>query len=530
MGAKYSTHSDSARVFAAWGLVVVIIIVLAVNLPNVADFFSQDDFAGMNSDASSIEEFKDFFSPDPEGNRGWWRPLSFDIKFWLMREAFGFNPVAHHFLPLLLHCLNILLCYFFLRGLTGRVDVPLLAAVLYGLCGAHQVSLYWISAGVEPITAFFFLCGLNVFLSWRRRPGVFRGIGICLLYILMLLCKETAITFPVTILLVNIFFPVRSDGIGAGSRKPGVWLYLLLFMIMAAYLIFYFNILYKPGVAGRYGYDLTMNPVRLTVNFFTYLVQLFVGNAVIYSILNAFGATDPRAFATDLMQSTTGCILGLIGVAAVVLLIAWIRRHWKKFLPHERSYTSFGFIWFIVCIAPVLPFPGHNTAYYANLAMIGFSACIAGVALGIRDTGPPKSRRRTIVWILLVLFGANFIVNTHLGATVSPNARRSIVAESAFEQMTGMHPSFEPGTLLFILDIDENLRLTLNDGLIYMAYYDDNLRWVFTIKDDQEISRAYLDIHGWEEGGPRIYYSYDGHEFIPRDEEYFLAKYHVGGG
>lgn len=530
MGAMSSTHPDTARLFAAWGIAITIIIVLAVNLPNVGDFFSQDDFAGMNSQASSFEEFKGFFAPDPEGNRGWYRPLSFDIKFWLMRSAFGFNPVPHHILPILLHCLNIILCYFFLLRLTGRMDVPLLAAVLYGLCGAHQTSLYWVSAGVEPITAFFFLLGLNAFMSWRQRPGSVRAIGICLLYILMLLCKETAITFPVVLLLINIFFPVISDGRKVASRKSGIWLYIFLFIILVVYLVFYFKVLYKPGVAGRYGYDLTMNPITLTVNFFTYLFQIFIGNAVIYSILSGAGATDPRGLVTGIMNSSTGYILGLIGIAAIVLLIIWIRRHWNKFLSRERRYAAFGFLWFIICILPVLPFPGHNTAYYVNLALIGFSACLAGIALGVVDSGRSKSPRRAIGWVLLILFGANFIINAHLGATIAPLAKRSVAAKSAFDEMLEMHPSFEPGTLLFILDIDEDLRLILNDGLIYMSYYDDNLRWVFTIKEGQPITRTYLDVHGWEEGGPRIYYSYDGEEFVQRDEEYFLSKYPLGGG
>jgi hypothetical protein len=524
----YSTHPDTARGFATWGLAAIILVVLAANLPNIGAFFSQDDFAGMHVDASSFMEFKRFFAGDPQGNRAWYRPVSFEIKFWLMREAFGFNPAPHHLLPLLLHCLNIILCYRFLHLLTRRVDVPLLAAALYGLTGAHQTSLYWISAGVEPITAFFYLWGLIAFLSWRENPGAIRGTGVCLLYIIALLCKETAITLPFALLLVNALFPVV-PGQPSERRRSGIpWLYIALFVILAAYLFFWISAQYKPG-GGELGYQLTKNPFLLTANFFAYLLQVFIGNAIIYAVMTGLGAGNPREFVTGLMQSPLGYILGLLGIGALVLIVVWIRRCWRDFFPHEQRYAFFGFLWLILCILPVLPFPGHNTAYYVNIAMIGFSSCIAGVALGMRNSNPTSRTRRIVGWGLLALYVVNFGVNTHLGAKITPVARRSIAGKAALERMTEMHPSFEPGTLLFILDIDEDLRITLNDGLIFMSFYGDDLRWCFTLKDGQKITRAYLDVHGWQEGGPRIFYSYDGERFLVRDEEYFLKNYPPDG-
>ncbi len=511
---------DAARGFAAWGLALTIIIVLASTLPHAGAFFSQDDFAGMNVDVSSFSDFKAFFEGDPEMNRAWFRPLSFYIKFWLMREAFGFNPVPHHLLPILLHCLNILLCYRFLHRLTDRYDVPLLAAALYGLCGAHQTSLTWISAGVEPITAFFYLWGLNAFVDWRMKPGVLRGAGICVLYILMLLCKETAVTFPVAVLLTDIIFPG-----GTASRGARTKLFIALFLLLAGYLIFWFTVQYQPGIGESYGYGRTLNPLTLTINFFAYLGEVFIGNAFIYAILNSAGGGDPRELVTRFMHSPAGYITGAACVVVLLVLIIGITRRWSGFHAHERRYAIFGFLWFIICLTPVLPVPGRNSAYYLNLPMIGFSSCLAALALGLGASLKSGGLRRWLGRILLLLYVANFVVNIQLGDTILPINRRAPVDKAAFETMIAMHPSFERGTLLFILDIDEELRVTLDDGLIYMSWYDDNLRWCFTIKEGQRITWAYLDVHGWTEGGPRIYYSYDGREFIPRDEEYFLSKY-----
>lgn len=525
----FTSYPDKARGFAPWGLAAIILIVLAVNLPNAGDFFSQDDFAGMNVDADNFGEFARFFAPDPYGLRAWYRPVSFDIKFWLMREIFGFNPLPHHLLPILLHCLNIFLCYFFLNRLTRRVDLPLLASALYGLCGAHQIALYWVSAGVEPITAFFYLLGLNAYLSWRMNPSFAGSVGIVLLFIIILLCKESALTFPFALLLTDAFFPAAGNKVKRKVTGRKVSLYIWLFIILIAYLIFWFHTQYQPGIGEEHGYGLTTNPLTITANLVAYIVQLFVGNAIIYSAVQGYSIESPREFATGFLSSPTGITLGLIGLAVLIVAVVLVRRHFAGFYPHERRATGWGLLWLIICLLPVLPMPGHNTAYYLNIPMIGFSACLAGLALGLGHTVKRKKLWHTIGWLLFALYVANFAVNISLGARVTPLARRSDAGRHAFEQMKELHTSFEPGTLLFIIDIDDELRWTLNDGLMYKSYYDEQLRWCFTIMKGQRFGWGYLLVHGWEEGGRRIYYSYDGHEFTPRDEEYFMREYPPDG-
>jgi len=526
----FSSYPDKARGFGAWGLAATILIVLAVNLPNATAFFSQDDFAGLNVRASNLHEFTQFFAPDTQGLRGWYRPLSFDIKFWLMHMAFGFNPLPYHLLPLLIHCLNILLCYRFLHKLTNRIDLPLAASALYGLCGAHQIALYWVSAGVEPITAFFYLLGLNTFLSWRNRPTLFRTAGIVVLFILMLLCKESAVTFPIVLVFTDIIFPDTSTPRGRATPGKKIVLYTWLFAILIAYLLFWFLKQYHPGVGEEHGYGPTLNPLRIIANFFAYLIQVFTGNAILYAIFQKYSPGEPREFATSLLTSPVGIIFALVCIAAFVLIVLWIRRRWSGFYPHERRAVGWGFAWFIICLVPVLPIPGHNTAYYLNIPLIGFSGCLAGLVLGLGHTLPSRIGWRLAGWLLLILYAGNFVANTYLGAHITPLAKRSIAGKHAFEQMVSMHPSFEPGTLLFIIDIDEETRWTLNDGLIFKAYYGDQLRWCFTIKTGQDVEWGYLVVHGWDEGGPKIFYGYDGVRFTPIDENYFRTEYALGAG
>jgi hypothetical protein len=346
----------------------------------------------------------------------------------------------------------------------------------------------------------------------------------------MLLSKESAITFPVVLLFTDILFPsvmYNKNKITAGKK---IALYTWLFAILIAYLTFWFLKQYQPGIGEEHGYGLTLNPLRIAANFFAYLIQVFIGNAILYAVAQKYGVLAPRELATSLIASSIGIIFALVGLAAIVLIVLWIRRRWAGFYPHERRAVGWGFGWFIICLIPVLPIPAHNTAYYLNIPLIGFSACLAGLILGLGHTLPSRMGWRLAGWLLLVLYAGNFVLNTYIGAHITPLAKRSIAGKHAFERMVSMHPSFEQGTLLFIIDIDEEMRWTLNDGLIFKAYYGDRLRWCFTIKTGQAVERGYLIVHGWDEGGQRIFYSYDGEQFIPRDENYFLTEYSPGAG
>jgi len=519
-----ASFPDISPRFAAYVLALAVLILVAFSIPHMDAFFSQDDFAGLFVDADNTSEFAEFFKPEPEGERPWYRPVSFQLRYWLMRESFGFNPVPFHLLSILLHIVNVLLCYRFLRMLTGRIDLSVLAAVLYGLSGAHHMALFWFSAGNEILTAFFFLWGLNAFIGWRLRPSFARAVGVGLLFILMLLCKETAVTFPFIILLINYFFNGGSNT-RTGDTLPGRYLITVLFILLAMYLAFWFLFQYQPGGGEGEGYGLTLNPVKLATNFVVFVVQAFIGRGIIYAVTQSAVGGYPSDIARGMLHST----IGLIAVAAIGFLIigfiVWLRRAWQKFPDWSRRIILWGLAWFVICLLPVLPLAGHNYAYYMNIALIGFSAMLASMALGFMFALSSKSPWRKIGWVLLALFVVNFAANTVISARVRTVPRLSVIAKQGYDEMREAHPSFEEGTLLFILDVDRKFEWAVLHGMMYRAYYGDGLRFCHVLQEDREVTMEYLEDNGWTDERPKVFYSWDGSSYIPRDEQYFINKY-----
>jgi len=516
--------SDISPRFASSVLVVAVIILAGFNLPHLDAFFSQDDFAGLFVDADNASEFAEFFKPEPAGERPWYRPVSFQLRYWVMRELFGFNPVPFHLLSLLLHVANIFLCYRFLQLLTGRRDLSALGAVLYGLSGAHQMALFWFSAGNEIFAAFFYLWGMNVFLDWKLKPGIGRAIGVCLIFILMLLCKETAATFPFVILLTN--YLISKDGESRfGVNKSGRNVIIALFMILVIYLAFWFMFQYQPGGGEGEGYSLTLNPVKLGTNFVAFVVQAFIGRGIIYAVTQSAVGGYPSDIARGTLDSPIGMIfVGLICLF-IIGLIFWLRGTWRSFPAWSRRMTIWGLAWFVICLLPVLPLAGHNYAYYMNIALIGFSAMLASMVTGFRAALPQSSPWRKIGWVLAGLFVVNFAVNTAISANVRTIPRLSVIAKQAYDEMIEVQPSFEEGTLLFILDVDRSFEWAVQHGMLYRAYYGDELRFCHVLQKDHELTREYLEANGWTDERPKVFYSWDGSDYIPRDEQYFLNKY-----
>lgn len=516
--------NDISPRFASSVLVVAVIILVAFNLPHLDAFFSQDDFAGLFVDADNASEFAEFFKPEPTGVRPWYRPVSFQLRYWVMRELFGFDPVPFHLLSLLIHSVNIFLCYRFLRLLTDRRDLSTLAAVLYGLNGAHQMALFWFSAGNEIFAAFFFLWGMNVFLDWKLKPGMGRGIGVCLLFILMLLCKETAVTFPFVILLTNYLIS-RDTESRFGANKSGGKIIIALFMILVIYLAFWFLFQYQPGGGEGEGYSLTLNPVKLGTNFVAFVVQAFIGRGIIYAVTQSAVGGYPSDIARGMLHSPMG--MTVVGVICLLItgFIILLRRVWKDFPKWTRCIILWGLAWFVICLFPVLPLAGHNYAYYMNLALIGFSAMLASIAYGFRIALPPSSSWRKIGWILVGLFIVNFVANTWISANVRTIPRLSVIAEQAFDEMLRTRTSFEEGTVLFILDVDNRFDWAVQHGLMYRAYYGDDLSYCYVILEGQKAIWSQLEARGWSDERPKVFYSWDGSDYIPRDEQYFLERY-----
>ena len=119
--------------------------------------------------------------------------------FWLEHRLWGLHPLGYHLVNLALHAGVTLLLWKLLRQLAA--PGAWLAAAVFAVHPLHVESVVWVMGRKDLLAAGFYigaaLCYLR-FIDSRRRADYLRALG---LFLLSLLSKSIAVTFPVALLL-----------------------------------------------------------------------------------------------------------------------------------------------------------------------------------------------------------------------------------------------------------------------------------------------------------------------------------------
>ncbi len=126
-------------------------------------------------------------------------PLAYSL-FYLQWKLWGREPLMFHFLSLVLHALNIILIFYFLK----RVGMGSLAAffilLIYSIHPARVESVAWITEQKSLLSGVFMWLSFLAFLNYNRKKSTIALLGVGIFYLLALLSKP--LVFP----LFFIFF------------------------------------------------------------------------------------------------------------------------------------------------------------------------------------------------------------------------------------------------------------------------------------------------------------------------------------
>lgn len=161
-----------------------------------------------------------------------WMSLGLDYVFW------GMDPEGYHLTNLLLHCLNAVLLFVLARRLFNAATVEsarwqkasrtadlcaALTALFYGLHPLRVESVAWITERRDVLSMALCLTTVLLYISAvtsERRDN--RTYGLALFtFACALLAKATSVTFPMVLLLLNVF-PFRRIRSRAELRAIGL--------------------------------------------------------------------------------------------------------------------------------------------------------------------------------------------------------------------------------------------------------------------------------------------------------------------
>ena len=133
-----------------------------------------------------------------------WHPLSW-LSHMLDVSLFGTDPGWAHLHNMALHGINSLLVYVLLLKLCGSCWKACALSLVFLVHPLHVESVAWIAERKDLLCALFFLLGLLLYDSYRALPGRLRYAAVLIAYILALLSKPMAVTFPLVLLILDFF-------------------------------------------------------------------------------------------------------------------------------------------------------------------------------------------------------------------------------------------------------------------------------------------------------------------------------------
>ena len=192
----------------------LLLLTLAVYFPVVQyDFVSYDDpiYVSRNIHVLRGLNAADFAWGASTTRNGQWHPM---VWWSYQLDSYLFGPSARgfHLSNLLYHLLGVCLLYSALRAMNLSPATAFLTAALYGIHPLRVESVAWISERKGLLAAMFWFAGMWAYAWHARRPGWRRMGVVALLMLLGLMSKQTLVSFPLVLLLLDYWPLVRLRG------------------------------------------------------------------------------------------------------------------------------------------------------------------------------------------------------------------------------------------------------------------------------------------------------------------------------
>lgn len=325
-----------------------------------------------------------------------WHPLT-SLAHIVDCDLFGLSPLPMHGVSLVWHILNTVLVYFVWRALTGATWRSAIVAALFALHPLHVESVAWISERKDVLSTFFWLVGLALYVGYVRHPSVIRYVLIALALILALLAKPMAVTFPCTLLLLDLW-PLR--------RWPrlGWWMLLRekipLFVIVFAHSVATFFAQHSSGAAD-FGqrFSLADRLGNAVVAYVRYLGKTFWPNSL-------------APFYPHPGQWPAWTVAGSLALIATISVVAW-RLH------RTHGWFAFGWLWFLGTLVPVIGIVQVGAQSmadrYTYVPLLGVFTLFVWGAAALATHGP-KLRRAFIGMAIVAVSCSGFLTQKQVSA------------------------------------------------------------------------------------------------------------------
>lgn len=293
---------------------------------------------------------------------GAYTPVTMTLIAVIAKMAGGVDPVYFHGASLFFHLLNVLLVYVLSYGLSKRnVWVAFFVAALFGIHPMHVESVAWAAELKDLLYTCFYLAGMLSYLQYMKATErVNKWLVLTfVLFIMSLLSKPSAVTFPLTILLLHWY---KQQKIG-----KEIWVYVGGMTAMSVGI----GIVTIVG-QGSYEHMQEVHnlPQRLVIACYAYVqyyAKLVVpsGMSIFYPYPELENGSLPAIYYAYILPS-----LGIV-------VAAWKYRK-------QAPYVTMGVAFFTINILLVLQIVSPGMSVMADhYTYIGYWGLLFGIVVGI---------------------------------------------------------------------------------------------------------------------------------------------------
>jgi len=352
---------------AAILLAVVGIVIYANALPGKM-FWDDDDGILKNAFIQDWSYAGKYFSENLIAGAGftsnYWRPM-LSLGYSIEWHLWGSWAPGYHATNIFLHIANAILLFLLLRALFGRPLIAYVVALIFLVHPLQTEAITYVSGRGDPLSVLFMLLGMLAYLEGKTHKRFrFFAQGA---YVLALMSKETAIVFPVLLLLIDGFLRGKTEGkrgsLAEFCKKEARMLAPFL-AISGAYLLFRATVL---NFQNTFNLHDQINPqaAYLGVRVLTFFkaIALYAG-----LLLFPHGLHMERVMALPVSLFEPQVLLGFLiffGSAAFAIF------SWRR-----RPEYGFAFLWFFICLSRasgiLVPTNGLQYEHWLYFALAGF--------------------------------------------------------------------------------------------------------------------------------------------------------------
>jgi tetratricopeptide (TPR) repeat protein len=157
------------------------------------------------------------------GHAANWHPLTW-LSHMLDTSLFGPTSRGAHLVNVTWHILNSILVYILFQRLGASLVASFFMAAFFGLHPLHVESVAWASERKDLLCAFFFLAATISYLHYVRKPTLKSYTVVTCLFILSLLSKPMAVTWPCVALMLDYWPNQRLKRLGSLLYEKLPWL------------------------------------------------------------------------------------------------------------------------------------------------------------------------------------------------------------------------------------------------------------------------------------------------------------------